>query len=256
MATPQPSPSVSLPDMTELWQETLHWHPSPEQAQTLQALYCHILDANRYLNLTRITNPLEFSEKHLWDSLRGIALFFNNPTPHTPHPIPFKAIDIGTGAGFPGIPFAIAQPTWTVTLLDSTRKKIDFLNQLLTTLGITNATAIAGRAEELGQNPDHREHYNLVGIRAVAAAPVCAEYALPLLQVGGLAVLYRGQWSAAEQQSLEAAVALLGGEIEAIDAFKTPITQGERHCIYLRKISATASEYPRATGIPAQKPLG
>ncbi|MBF2027705.1 MAG: 16S rRNA (guanine(527)-N(7))-methyltransferase RsmG [Oscillatoriales cyanobacterium C42_A2020_001] len=256
MVTPQPSPSVSLPNMTDLWQKTLHWSPSPEQAQIFQALYRHILDANRYLNLTRITDPVEFSEKHLWDSLRGIIPRFAHPIPLTPSPTPFKAIDIGTGAGFPGIPFAIAQPTWTVTLLDSTRKKIDFLNQLLTTLDIANATAIAGRAEELGQNPDHREQYSLAAIRAVAATPVCAEYALPFLQVGGVAVLYRGQWSVEEQRSLATAIALLGGEIEAIEAFNTPITQAERHCIYVRKISATSPEFPRVTGIPAQKPLG
>jgi len=253
MVLSEPSPSFSpLPDTTHLWQKTLNWQPKPEQIQTFQTLYRHILDANRYFNLTRITDPTEFSEKHLWDSLRGIASFLNGST----SPVPFKVIDIGTGAGFPGIPMAIAQPHWSVTLLDSTRKKIDFLNQLLTTLNLSNATTLVGRAEEIGRNLTHREQYNLAAIRAVAAASVCAEYALPLLQVDGLAVLYRGQWTEAETQSLEKAVAMLGGKIEAIEAFKTPISQSERHCVYLRKVATSPPEYPRVTGIPTQKPLG
>ncbi len=254
MVTSQPSSPGSLPDMTALWQETLNWHPSLDQTQSFQSLYRHILDANRYFNLTRITDSTEFSEKHLWDSLRGIATVLRNSTSSLP--APFKVIDIGTGAGFPGIPIAIAQPTWTVTLLDSTRKKIDFLNQLLATLSLSNATALVGRAEELGRDPLHREQYNLAVIRAVAVAPVCAEYALPFLQIGGTAVLYRGQWTDADTQLLEKAVKMLGGTIAAIEAFKTPISQGERHCIYLHKIAQSSPDYPRATGIPAQKPLG
>lgn len=251
-----PASPPSLPDWTPLWQETLHWIPTPAQTQQFQALYHLILAGNQHLNLTRITDPLEFSEKHLWDSLSGIQEFLSVPPPVALLPTPFSVIDIGTGAGFPGIPIAIAQPNWTVTLLDSTRKKITFVEQLLKTLELTSVKTLVGRVEAIGQQRHHRERYDLALIRAVAPASVCAEYALPLLKADGCAVLYRGQWTEAEAETLTVAADMLGGKIDAIAAFKTPMTQSDRHCITLRKIAPTPSQYPRLTGIPAQKPLG
>lgn len=240
----------TLPDLPDLWQQTLNWMPNVAQRQQFQLLYETILAGNQQLNLTRITQPLDFLEKHLWDSLRGIQ----NSLPDASSSL--TAIDIGTGAGFPGVPIAIACPAWRLTLVDSTRKKVDFLNRMLDKLGLAHASAIAARAEDLGQQFKHREVYDLALTRAVAAVSVCAEYMLPFLKIGGLAILYRGQWSEAEAESLQAAVTLLGGEIESVEAFTTPITQGERHCIYLRKVANTPSAYPRLVGIPAQKPLG
>jgi len=244
----------SLPDWTDLWQESLQWQPTPAQIEQFQSLYALVLAGNRQLNLTRITDPVEFLEKHVWDSLRGIQSVGSSEP--APMPASVSAIDIGTGAGFPGLPIAIAQPTWTVTLMDSTRKKITFLEDLITTLALPTVNTLVGRAEAIGQQPQHRESYHLALIRAVASATVCAEYALPLLQVGGQAVLYRGRWTAAEAAELTIATAQLGGEIATIAAFKTPITGSDRHCIYLRKIRPTPADYPRAIGIPEQKPLG
>lgn len=123
-------------------------------------------------------------------------------------------------------------------------------------MGLTNATTLLERVEKLGRQKHQRQTYDVALIRAVAAATVCAEYALPLLKVGGSAVLYRGQWTDAETASLEAAVAILGGKIDAIEAFTTPLTQGDRHCIYLKKIAPTPNEFPRTIGVPTQKPLG
>jgi len=267
----------TLPDWADLWQETLDWQPNSNQAQKFQVLYELILQGNQRLNLTRITAPIDFAEKHLWDSLSGIQPFLSSTSPHSlpsnsalspqssalpfstshaPRPTPFFIIDIGTGAGFPGIPIAIAQPDWTVTLLDSTRKKIAFVEQLLQALEITNATPVVGRVEEIGHQRQHREQYDLATIRAVAPVSVCAEYALPLLKVGGQAVLYRGQWTDEEAEVLTRAAELLGGKIGAIESFKTPMTQGDRHCITLQKVSQTPPDYPRLTGIPSQKPLG
>ncbi|MDX2231048.1 MAG: 16S rRNA (guanine(527)-N(7))-methyltransferase RsmG [Leptolyngbyaceae cyanobacterium bins.349] len=252
-----------LPDWADLWQTTLNWMPTSQQLQQFQTFYGLILQGNQQLNLTRITQPIEFSEKHLWDSLSGIkdllASSGADDPQHTPSPPtanPFSVIDIGTGAGFPGIPIAIARPDWHITLLDSTRKKVAFLDQTLSALNLGNAATMVGRAEEIGQQRHYRAQYNLALIRAVAPATVCAEYTLPLLKVGGLAVLYRGLWSDEEAQALAVAVGLLGGEIEAIAAFKTPISQSDRHCVYLRKLTTTAPEYPRLPGVPSQKPLG
>ena len=246
-----------LPEMTSAWQE-LGWQPSAEQRSQFQHLYELVVAGNRQLNLTRNTDPSEFWEKHLWDSLRGIAPLLKSEFKPDGAPAELsgqRVVDIGTGAGFPGIPVAIAQPDWTVTLLDSTYKKIAFLQTLLTTLGISNAITLTNRAEQAGQHPEHRETYDIALIRAVGPASVCAEYALPLLKMGGVAVLYRGQWTEDEMVAFQPVVERLGGQIESIEGFTTPLSQSMRHCLYLRKTQPTPVEFPRPTGLPAQHPL-
>jgi 16S rRNA (guanine527-N7)-methyltransferase len=239
----------ALPERTDLWQETLHWQPNAEQQKKFQRLYEQILAGNRQFNLTRITEPSEFWEKHLWDSLAGIL--------KTPQDVlaPVAAIDIGTGAGFPGLPIAIACPQWTVTLLDATRKKIAFLETLLPVLELANVKTLCDRVEQVGQQLDYREQYDLALVRAVAPASVCAEYALPLLKCGGTAMLYRGQWTEAEAEALARAVSQLGGTIAAVKAFNTPVSHSQRHLLYLHKTAATPTEFPRPVGIPSQRSL-
>ncbi|HEY9691165.1 MAG TPA: 16S rRNA (guanine(527)-N(7))-methyltransferase RsmG [Oculatellaceae cyanobacterium] len=240
----------SIPEILEIWQQTLNWQPNQLQQQQFQHLYELILAANKYLNLTRITTPEDFWEKHLWDSLKGIAQFLNTSTTS-----PLRAIDIGTGGGFPGIPIAIALLHCHVTLLDSTRKKIAFIETIIPQLNLNNITALTGRAEEIGQQTQHRQAYDLALIRAVAPASVCAEYALPLLKENGLAILYRGQWTEEETEALQLAIKNLGGVIESIEAFTTPISNSQRTCLYLKKIATTPANFPRPVGIPTQKPL-
>ncbi len=242
-----------LPELGELWQKTLGWQPDDRQQQQFQRLYEEILAGNRKLNLTRITAPMDFWEKHLWDSLAGIE--YLGLAAESEKRQSRTAIDIGTGAGFPGIPVAIALPYWTVTLLDSTRKKVTFLESLRTRLGIENLKTLTGRVEEIGQQKFHREVYDIALIRAVGTASVCAEYALPLLKTGGLAILYRGHWSDEDNSDLQPAAVKLGSKIESIEALKTPLTGSIRHCIYLRKLVPTPAQFPRAVGVPAQQPL-
>jgi len=240
----------SLPTSLDLWRSTLDWQPSDEQQQQFQRLYEAVVSGNQRLNLTRITEPSEFWEKHLWDSLRGIF------SPSLPlFEGPQRVIDIGTGCGFPGLPIAIARPDWTVTLVDSTRKKIQFIRESIEEFNLPPAIALVNRAEELGQERAHRERYDLVTIRAVATANVCTEYVLPLLKVGGWAILYRGQWSDEESQDLEGAVEHLGGTLHACDTFLTPLSQSARTCLILHKTSPTPNYYPRAIGIPKMSPL-
>jgi 16S rRNA (guanine527-N7)-methyltransferase len=237
-----------LPDMSAHWQESLNWQPDAMQQATFGLLYEDMLRVNQQFNLTRITEPLEFWEKHLWDSLSGIA-------PWLQAEAPWQCLDIGTGGGFPGLPIAIVRPQWQVTLLDSTRKKITFIQEMITTLGLSNAFGLVDRVEQLGQNPKHREFYDLATIRAVATATVCAEYALPMLKVGGHAVLYRGQWSNEEDDALNLAAAILGSEVTNVHCFTTPLSNSARTCITITKRQAIDPAFPRAIGLAVQKPL-
>lgn len=231
----------------QLHQDTLPWQPTPAQLRQLSELYAGIYSGNQRLNLTRITTPEDFWEKHIWDSLAAIAPDFV-PTPAT------KLIDVGTGGGFPAFPLAIAFPDWQITLLDSTRKKINFLNELSQQLQF-NAHGIAERAETIGHHPNHRAQYDLATVRAVGKAAICVEYALPLLKIGGLAILYRGQWTPTDTELLVQAIAQCGGSLENIRSFSTPLTQSQRTCLYIRKTKPTKNQFPRPIGIPKQSPL-
>jgi 16S rRNA (guanine527-N7)-methyltransferase len=242
----------SLPAMADIWQNSLNWLPNPQQEQEFQRLYELILAGNRQFNLTRITAAEEFWEKHLWDALRGVA-----PEGRFMRSLLEGAgvIDIGTGAGFPGVPVGIALPNCEITLVDSTRKKVNFIEEVLTKLSLIRGKTVMGRAEEIGHHPLHRQAYDVALIRAVGSAAVCAEYTLPLVKRGGLAVIYRGHWTDEESTALQNAVNQLGGRIELVEQFTTPLTNSVRHCLYLRKVATTPGDFPRGVGIPNQKPL-
>ena len=257
---PSPSDALSadqgtLPENQELWQQTLDWHPSEAEQAKLKALYQGIIEGNTKLNLTRLTEPAEFWEKHLWDSLRALRPWLKAEISLGRPEQTAKIIDIGTGGGFPGIPAAIVFPQVQVTLLDSTRKKMVFLQQLVSDMQLPNVRTVTDRAETAGQQAAHRGKYDLALIRAVGPATVCAEYCLPMVRYGGMAVLYRGQWSVEEAEALKEAVHLLGAEVTEVDAFETPLSQGTRHCIYIKKIAGTPDMFPRPVGVPVQNPL-
>lgn len=248
----------SLPAMLAIWQKTLSWQPSDRQLELFGQLYEAILEGNQKQNLTRITEPEEFWEKHIWDSLLGIAPFLiadSLPILSKKISTVSKIIDIGTGAGFPGLPIAIANSHWTVIMVDSTRKKAAFVSKAIAQLQLDRGIAIASRAEALGKNQSHREQYDLALIRAVAQPSVCAEYILPFVRVGGFGVLYRGHWQESDTMALESAVKHLGSEITAIEQTITPLSHSIRHCIYLYKHSPISDKFPRQVGIPNQQPL-
>lgn len=267
-----------LPAYLDIWQSTLNWQPTSEQQQLFQDLYIQILEGNRQLNLTRITEPQAFWEKHLWDSLSGLAPWLSDITAANTEAFksnteaevgtktspyfaiddaaPVRMIDVGTGGGFPGIPAVIALSSLAIdlTLVDATRKKISFLQTLCQQLGL-NATCIADRAEALGRDSHHRETYDLALIRAVGSAATCAEYVMPFLKVGGQAVIYRGQWTLEETDGLTPVVELLGGELTDLQGWETPLTQSDRHCLFVHKKQSTSIDFPRAIGVPGKSPL-
>lgn len=220
-----------LPNLNEVWQKTLKWQPNPKQQQQFQSLYAEILAGNQRLNLTRITAVEDFWEKHLWDSLAGIIygdianLLAQNKS--------LRAIDIGTGAGFPGIPVGIFSEAIAVTLLDSTRKKINFLAEVIPRLQLSNIEALAGRAEAIAKDTERGGTYDLALVRAVGKAELAAAYALPFLKPGGMAILYRGRWQAEDSLSLENKLTQLGAKLDRIATFTTPLTNSTRNCLYI-----------------------
>lgn len=221
----QTQSSSLLPNFEQIWHDTLQWQPDATQQNLFERLYAEILQGNQHLNLTRITEPEAFWEKHLWDSLIGIAPWLDAQESKT-------VIDIGTGAGFPGLPVAIARRQDRVILLDSTRKKTAFLDDLIAELGLNQVSTLTARAEKL---KPQKWSADVALVRAVSTAANCAAYTLPLLKPGGVAVLYRGRWQEAEAAEVAQTALQYGGVVESVVPLTLPLTQGVRHCVYLRK---------------------
>ncbi|MCY7333316.1 MAG: 16S rRNA (guanine(527)-N(7))-methyltransferase RsmG [Pseudanabaena sp. CAN_BIN31] len=217
----------------EHWQSTLNWSPNDDQLAQFEKLYELVLDGNSKQNLTRITAPDDFWEKHLWDSLRGVFAFWDHEN--------IKVIDIGTGAGFPGLPIAIARPSWQVTLIDSKQKKVAFVEETIQALQLTNAIAQWGRGEDINKSNQFKKKYDLAVVRAVGKPDICANYALPFLKRSGTAILYRGQWLPEESEQLDIFCEDQGLQTLKQERFQTPITAGIRHSVYLSPLSTSIS---------------
>jgi 16S rRNA (guanine527-N7)-methyltransferase len=225
-------------------------------SQTQAAQFEHYLAAltawNTHTNLTAIIEPNDVRVRHFLDSLSlvkvtGFAHLLAAPTPHI--------IDVGTGAGFPGLALAIAFPALQVTLLEATGKKVQFLQHVIDTLALPNAHTYHARAEEAGQSVKHRAHYDWVVARAVARLPGLVEYLLPLAKVGGLCIAMKGTTAQAEADDSRKALAVLGGRVRGIERIHLPNVNDEHALIIMEKTKATPATYPRKPGIPTRKPL-
>ena len=166
-----------------------------------------------------------------------------------------KIIDVGTGAGFPGLPLKIVNDTLNLTLVDSLNKRINFLNEVKNKLGLKNVETIHGRAEDVGIDNKYREKYDFAVSRAVAELRILVEYLLPLVKVGGKVIAMKGPNVDEEVENAKKAIKLLGGEIEKIESFKLGDTDNERTVIIIKKIKNTELKYPRKAGIPKKSPL-
>ena len=197
---------------------------------------------NEKINLTAITEPKEIITKHFIDSLTVLPYINEND----------KVIDIGTGAGFPGIPLKIAKPELNITLLDSLNKRITFLEEVISKLGLTDIYCIHGRAEEYAL--EKREFYDVAVSRAVAELPVLLEYLLPFVKVGGRCICMKGPKAIEEIEKSNKALEILGGKIEKVENIKI---EGEmdRNIIIIAKIKSTPSNYPRKAGTANKKPI-
>jgi len=219
---------------------------SDNQKQQFFDYYELLIEWNKVMNLTAITELSEIIHKHFIDSLSLVRDFKLSKE---------KVLDMGTGAGFPGIPLKIVFPDIKITLLDSLNKRIKFLNEVIHSLGIQDIEAIHGRAEEYGKNPSYREQYDLCVSRAVAKLSTLSEYCLPFVKKGGLFIPYKSGKIEDEVNLSEKALKILGGKIEKTDEFLLPGTEIERTLIMIRKSSITPNKYPRSSGKPVRDPL-
>ncbi len=221
---------------------------SEAQQQAFDQYRRELIAWNEKVNLTRIIEPEEIIVKHFLDSLSLYPLLSDFPAN-------FSLIDVGTGAGFPGLPLKIALPDIRLSLLESTRKKTTFLQHIVDTLNLTGVTIVTARAEEAGRQPAHRQRYDVAVARAVAALPTLAEYTLPLVKVGGTVIVQKGQNPAEEIKSASNALGILGGKVDQVLPVEVPGLDAERHLIVIRKRKPTPKQYPRRPGLPAKKPI-
>ena len=206
-----------------------------------------LLEWNLKFNLTAIRDSESIRTKHFLDSLSCILAWKAVP--------PGRLIDVGTGAGFPGVPLKILYPNLKLTLVESVGKKANFCRHIVDALGLEHVEVIQARAEDLGQDPDHREKYDWAVARAVAKLNVLSEYLIPFVRVGGTAIAQKGESGPAEAQSAEQALELLGGKLRQLIPVNLPGVADDRYLILVDKFAATPPKYPRKPGVPAKQPL-
>ncbi|MEL7645184.1 MAG: 16S rRNA (guanine(527)-N(7))-methyltransferase RsmG [Anaerolineaceae bacterium] len=221
---------------------------SREQIAAFKLLEEELLEWNSRFNLTAIRDKEGIETKHFLDSLTCLMALDSNAAPRS-------LIDIGTGAGFPGIPLKLMLPNMRLTLVESIQKKAGFCKHIVEKLGLRQVQVLPERAEDVGQDPNHRESYDLATARAVAAMPTLVEYLLPLVRIGGLVIMQKGESAQLEALKSEKIIQRLGGKIRVILPVELPGVADERYLVVLEKVARTSAEYPRRTGLPAKQPL-
>ncbi len=224
---------------------------SPEQLAQFACYRELLLDWNQRVNLTAITDPQEVLTRHFLDSL---ACLFAIPQAEREQPL--KLLDVGSGAGFPGLPLQIVFPDWQVTVLEATGKKVRFLEEVIARLGLSRARALQSRAEELAHDPQHRARYDIVTARGLAALPTLLEYCLPFCRPSGLVIAPKKGAISAEVEQGKRAAAALGGRFVEQRSFSLPGLEDQRALVVFQAIRAAPAQYPRRAGAAVKKPLG
>lgn len=227
--------------------EKLNIHLNEKQVYQFMKYYEMLIETNKVMNLTAITDFDEVIDKHFVDSLALIQAIDLNKE--------LKVIDIGTGAGFPGIPLKIAFPELDILLLDSLNKRIHFLDQVISELGLENIQTIHGRAEDFGKNPLYREKFDLCVSRAVANLSTLSEYCVPFVKVDGYFISYKSGKVQEELDASRHAVDILGGKVEKCLNYALADTDMERSLVVIHKLKPTKKAYPRKAGKPSKEPL-
>lgn len=220
---------------------------TPVQLAALATYERELLEWNAKFNLTALRDPASVRTKHFLDSFSCTLAWGSRP--------PRRLIDVGTGAGFPGLPLKILHPGMNLTLVESVGKKAMFCEHIVRLLGFEGVEVIKARAEDAGCMPAHRERYDWAVARAVAEMRVLSEYLLPLVHVGGTALALKGENGPAEAQAAEKAMRILGGQLNQIIPVDLPGLPDERYLVLIRKVAATPPKYPRKAGTPMKHPL-
>ena len=221
---------------------------SSEQQEQFVTYYEMLVEKNKVMNLTAITEFDEVLDKHFLDSI-ALARYVDLTTS-------ISLIDLGTGAGFPGMPLKIMFPNLKVTLADSLNKRIVFLDEVIAELGLTDIQTVHARAEDLAHNPDYREQYDYCVSRAVANLSSLSEYCLPFVRIGGSFISYKSGEIEEELAAAKKAIFLLGGQFDQVIPFQLEGTDLGRSFVLINKDKKTAKTYPRKSGMPTKKPLG
>ena len=222
---------------------------SDDQLRMFQAYYEMLVAWNARTNLTTIIDRRDVQTKHFLDSLACLAALEGDTAN-------LRLVDVGSGAGFPGLPLRIACPALRLTLVEAAGKKTAFLEAVTRQLGLSSVTVVRARAEEVGHDPAHRETYDLAVVRAVAAMPVLAELALPFVRLGGWLVAQKGDDPAAEVEAAQSAMRTLGGRLHHVLGVTVPGLDAARHLVVVEKVAPTPARYPRRPGMPDKRPLG
>lgn len=223
-----------------------------DQQAAFQCYYEELVAWNQKFNLTAITDYEQVQVRHFLDSL---SCLLAEEVKLALGQADARAIDVGTGAGFPGIPLKLICPSLCLTLLEATGKKVSFLEHIVERLGLRKVAIIHARAEEFAHDPLHRQRYHLALARAVADLPVLVEYMLPFCQIGGWVIAQKGEAGAAEAWSAEKSITLLGGELRRVLRVELPGLSEDRSLVVIEKVGPTPEAYPRRPGIPSKRPL-
>jgi len=228
-------------------QELFNVHITGRQVMSLMTYEKELLEWNQKFNLTAIRDSESIRTKHFLDSFSCVLAWNANP--------PASLIDVGTGAGFPGLVLKILYPNMKLTVVDSVGKKAMFCQHIVSALGLSEVSVIQSRAEDLGHNKNHREAYEWAVARAVANLNVLSEYLLPLVKVGGTMLAQKGETAHEEAKSAGKAMKLLGGKLRELIPVHLPNVEDDRYLVIADKVAATPEKYPRKAGVPAKQAL-